>query len=734
MTTLAPRAPASPDEPFQVAGRLTNCGRQPLDRLQVRLVVGGKIDSRSGLARATAEPVLGARRLGAAAAADESLAPGESTSFDVRVLIRDLGLGKENGVFPVAVQARAVYGTATNRESVGLASTFVPWFPDGPIAPTRLTWLVPLVDQPRRDPDGLLLDDALEGLLDSEPGRAGRLHRVLEAARAGTAGACDLPAAPVGPPTAAGAPSGATDPAGTATPPTATPPTATPPTATPQPLAGCRGEAVPVAYAVEPDLLGTVEMMTRPHPVLERGKAVERPASDAAVAWLLRLRAAAAAGSVLSLPYGDPDVVALSRPESGLRDDVELLRRLGQSETRRLLGVEQLLSSISWPPPGPIGGALDALAAGGQDAVPPTVVLGDELLPEVPSKAGRTPSARTTLSSATGPVTALTIDTGLSLLAEADPSDASWQGARLAEQRWIAEAAVIAAERPGESRTLLVAPRRHADLEADIAGAVIADTGRLPWLCPVSLASVAAGTERCAVLPDTQGPAKAEERGAPGRADRGAPALPVPFVEQLSDVRRSSDQFTDEVLLAGSEQAKRTKAKLLQARGRAASSAWRNDPAQGRRLLGLVRDEIDGLRGRVRLLSGPVTLTGSNGTMRLTVENTLDQPVSIGVQLDDTTEARLSSKDTGVREVPGNQAIQLAVQVKVRTSGRFVARARLIDGSGDPFGPPVELAVRSTQYGRVALGITGVAAAVLLVAAGVRITRRALHRPVGARS
>lgn len=710
--TLAPRAPSGPDEPFQVAGRLTNCGRQPLDRLQVRLVVGAKIDSRSGLARAAAEPLLGTRRLTAVPSADESLAPGESTSFDLRLLVRDLGLGRENGVFPVAVQARAVYGLATSRESVGLASTFVPWFPEGPIAPSRLAWLVPLVDQPRADPDGALLDGALEGLLTSDPARPGRLSRTLEAARTGAMGGCDVPLAAAAP----------------TVPATAAPPTAEP-SATTQP---CRGEPVPVTYAVEPDLLATVETMTRPHAALERGQPVGHPASAAAASWLMRVRAAAAVGSVLALPYGDPDVVALSRAESGVRDDVELLRRLGLSEARRILGVEELLTSVSWAPPGPIGGALDALAAGGQGSEPPTVVLGDELLPEVPERLGRTPGARSTLSSTTGPVTALTVDAGLSLLAEADPSDPTWQGPRLAEQRWIAETAVLAAERPGESRTFLVAPRRHAHLQSDLAGEVIADTGRLPWLCPVSLASAAAGTERCAQLPDTQGPAQPEARPAPGRVDRSAAALPASFVEQLSEVRRRSDQLTDEVLLAGSEQAKATKAALLRARGRAASSAWRDDPAGGRRMLSMLREEVDGLRGQVRLISGPVTLTGSTGTMRLDVVNTLNQPVSVGVRLDDTTEARLSSSDTEVREIPGNQRIQVAVEVEVQTSGRFVARAQLIDAGGDSFGPPVDLAVRSTQYGRVALGITGVAAAVLLVAAGVRITGRALRRPDGA--
>jgi hypothetical protein len=438
------------------------------------------------------------------------------------------------------------------------------------------------------------------------------------------------------------------------------------------------------------------------------------------------MRTAAASGDVLPLPYADPDVVALSRPDSGVRDDVDLLRKLGQTETRRLLGTSQLLTSIAWPPPGPIGGSIDALVGGG-GSDRPAIVLDQSALPDSPALLGRTPSAGTTLSSTSGPVTALVVDEGLSRLVETDPSSPDWQGPRLAEQRWIAEVAAIAAERPSESRTFLVAPRRGADLQPEVAAAVIADTGRLPWLCPVSVADAVRRTERCAVLPDTQGPARTEDRGTPVARERPEQELAPSFVERLAEVRRLSDQFTDEVLIAAGEQAKATKARLLQARGRAASSAWRDRPTEGRRMLGLLRDELTGLRAQVRLVSEPVTLTGSTGTMRLTVENTLDQPVNVGVRLDDS-EARLSSGETNVRQVPGNQAIQIAILVEARTSGRFVARAGLVDVNGDPFGEPVNLAVRSTQYGRVALGITGVAAAVLVVAAGLRITRRAMGR------
>ncbi len=704
VTTLAPRAPTRTDEAFQVAGRLTNCGELPLTRLQVRLGVGSKIDSRSGLARADEEPVLGGRRLPPVPAALESLAPGQATTFDLRLIVGDLALGRDNGVFPLAVQAQARYGDALVRGSVGLASTFVPWFPDGPTAPTRIAWLLPLMDQPRRAPDGALLDDELDALLDSNLDRAGRLHRVLAAAREGAKGGCDQPAARLG-----------QEPA---------PPEVAPPA----PVEFCRGEAVPVTYAVDPELLSAVESMVRPYVVVERGERRERAASENAVAWLSALRLAASSSAVLAVPYADPDVVALSRPESGVRDDVELLRKLGSAEARRVLGLDTLLTSIAWPPPGPIGGSLEGLIGTPDAGAAPAIVLDEAALPQPPALLGRTPSARTTLSSTTGPVTALVADEGLSRLIEPDPSGARWQGARLAEQRWIAEVAAIAAERPGQSRTLLVAPGRRADLLPGVAAAVMADTGRLPWLCPVSLADAVSGTERCAQLPDLQAAARSENRGTLERRGREDSELAPAYVERLGNIRLRSDQFTDEVLIASGEQAKATKARLLRARGRAASSAWRDKPAGGRAMLTLLQNDVEGLRSQIRLVSEPVLLTGSTGTLRLTVENRLDQPVNVGVRLDETSDARLSSEETDVREVPGQQAIQVAVRVEARTSGRFVARARLVDLSGDAFGEPVDLAVRSTQYGRVALGITGAAAAVLLVAAGVRITSRALRR------
>jgi hypothetical protein len=264
-----------------------------------------------------------------------------------------------------------------------------------------------------------------------------------------------------------------------------------------------------------------------------------------------------------------------------------------------------------------------------------------------------------------------------------------------------------------------------------VAAAAIADTGRLPWLCPVRIADVAAGQERCAGLPDAGGPARAEPRSTATVPDDRADELPPAFLERLARVQADADQFTEAVLVDGTEKSTATKTRLLRAQGRAASVAWRDQPLLGERMLRLLQEDVANLRRQVRLVSEPVLLTGGSGVLQLLVQNELDQPVNVGVRLDETSSARLSSSATGVQRIPARNATQIQVKVEPQTSGRFVVLATLIDEEGRAFGTAVELDVRSTQYGRFALAVTGVAAAVLLVAAGARITRRALRRAGG---
>ncbi len=68
----------------------------------------------------------------------------------------------------------------------------------------------------------------------------------------------------------------------------------------------------------------------------------------------------------------------------------------------------------------------------------------------------------------------------------------------------------------------------------------------------------------------------------------------------------------------------------------------------------------------MRLVSQPVTLTGSSGVLDLVVQNELDQPVNVGVALDETSAARLSLSSTTTQVVPARNATPIRVQRRRR--------------------------------------------------------------------
>jgi hypothetical protein len=147
-------------------------------------------------------------------------------------------------------------------------------------------------------------------------------------------------------------------------------------------------------------------------------------------------------------------------------------------------------------------------------------------------------------------------------------------------------------------------------------------------------------------------------------------------------------------------------------------------------MLELLQNDLADLRGKVHLQigAGTVTLTSQTGVISVNVVNELGQPVRVGVQLDPRNQARLSLRDVPVELIEAGSSTQINLRVTAATSGKFAVVAQLIDRSQHPFGNPRTLVVRSTQYGRVALAVTGIGAGALLLAVGIRITRRALRR------
>lgn len=674
--TLEPRDPR-PGDDMIVTGQLVAAGPTRLSGLVLELRRGPVIRTRLAL-QAAAEvlaPIDGPVRT-PDLQLPGVLAPGQSLAFRYSTPFQGgEGLGLERtdplGVYPLSVDVRASTGPGGGSSTVGSTRTFVPWFPEGVGSPTRLAWLWPLVDEPVGGPTGRLLDDRLATSL--APG--GRLDGLLAAAEAyGTQDAV-IPAVQAG---QAG-----------------------------QAVGAVRGLPA-LTWAIDPALLDDVAQMADGYELADG-----RPGAgqSAAAGWLARLRPLVAVGRVLALPYADVDVVALTRV--GLDAEVSQSLRYGREvPVPAVLGVEPI-ADLGWPARGLVtGAALENLITG-----PRTTVVLDETA--LPPEDGITPTPLEQVQTLAGPVDAAVADAGLSRLLAAEPDPA---GSRLAEQRFLVETAMITAARPFDGQPVVAMPPRRWSADADYQRGVLAATRSVRWLEPAALTQVIeqARTQRSA--------GQAPERPAIAGAslvyppEAAAAELGERQLAAVSNLRTEVADFTaalsdDRLVLP-----------LRQGIWRAESVALRSRPARSRELLARSRDRLGELRDRIRVASrGPFTLTSSAGTVPVTIANDLDQAVTVQVRIDGRNQARLTTVGTSMRTIPPGGRPTVDVLVETRGSGTIPVDVTLLASGGQRLGPPVQLTVRSTAYGRVAVGITGAAFGVLLLAIGVRLVRRAVR-------
>jgi hypothetical protein len=467
--------------------------------------------------------------------------------------------------------------------------------------------------------------------------------------------------------------------------------------------------------------------------------------TDAAASFLDRLAAVAAVHPVVALPYGDvdvdslhaaglPEIVARSLPggpdataQDPLPDD-----RAGNSgatpSTAGQTGGESAggtaadgsagariladalkvepRTDLVWPADGTVQPAsMATLRAGGVDRfVVSSAGLTDG--ETAVGLAGTRATAHTSVPTASGPVEALVADPTLSsIVATAEQTPG---GARMAEQRYLAELAVLTLQAPaGSDQTVLVAPPRDVDAGPEGAGAMMADTAGLPWLRATGPDELFAGPS-----------APAGELAAPGD---GVGLDPT----GLADITAAEALRQD---LGGAVVGNADTA--LQAYdaaiARSASVAWRADGDGFRRSAHSLRAALERLRGRVTLLApadGTYSLGSSDAPLVLTVRNDLPIAVQVLLRVQTRGTRGLSIADIGAQTLAPGQRTTLQVPTQVRQSGGFAVTAQLTTPGGAPLGDRISLQVKSTAYGSISLFIT-IGAALLL---GLLFLRRLVN-------
>jgi hypothetical protein len=468
----------------------------------------------------------------------------------------------------------------------------------------------------------------------------------------------------------------------------------------------------PVTYAVEPSLLAAAETTATVgwRRTGDTQDSTTRTADPGSASFLATLRTVTAGRGVVALPYGDPDATALTH--AGLSLDLTTAVGTGRSDVAAALPRADVLPGVGWVPGEAIDQpTLDTYAAAGDTTL---VLPGGQLA--APDDAF--PSTRTAVTSLAtrGPtVTGLVTDPDIQALLASGGHDQPTP--LMSAQRLLALLATIVGEAPnrqGAVRDIVLALPRGVSPDRAWAADVLGDTGSVSWLRAVTL-DQAQQDPPAPRTPLSAYPASARGAELPAITLTGAAG-------SVTAVRATVDDAAS--MLPGTSLVR----PLYQALSAAESYAWRADPAGGERLRAGAAQVANHLLGEVRVATAAtVTLASGRASIPVTVDNAIDQQVAVRLNLRSTDRTKIGAVSQTVT-VPANRKLRVLIPANSRRAGTFRATVSLSTPSGRQL-TAVPITVHSRAYGRLTLGITFGALAVLVVALLIRVSRRiALRR------
>lgn len=658
--TMTPRVVTASTPQLTVTGRVTNVGDRRVDDIEVKVQRGEPVESDRdlrelpGLATDSASsPFVEVAR---------SLSPGDAAPLSVTVPVRGVELSlalTRPGVYPVLVNVngRPDYGGQARLAAVSLPLPVLS-VPGGPPTtprqdPSSVTFLWPILDtQPRRlatvDGQTVLTDDALADSLSV----GGRLYGLVDSVGRALATNSTLPRS--------------------------------------------------LCFVVDPDLLQTVAAMSAGYQVrTNNGRTVAGKGEVVATNWLARVGDLTHGRCVISVPYADADLVALSR--SGAVDLAQL-SIAGSSIVADLLDPVQPAKELFWP----AGGSFDQRTLVDLAAIGPTTVLADPA--RLQDAKGQAPYALTSLQT-NHPVRVLPVDPLLSqTLAGPGGKGGSLQDALAALTfRTVFDKAA--------SAHLVVAPPRRWTVSETELGGYLDLAQRLfegGFANPRLLGQQLSGTD--------QGTATGLAYTPQDSAKEIPPAVSAE-VARINTAKRDlldamdEDNTTD---VDPNELLSPLQYGLL----RGMSTAWRGRAPQAALAVGRVDQELEALCDKVVVNTDrPITLASGDSPIPIDISNGL--PVAIVVRVHLTASPGLRPEQYHDIRIPPTAGISRYIPAEVIRAGRFTVDAQLTTPSGGTeLGSTARLELTSTSYGIVTIAITGVAGGVLVLLTTFRIFRR----------
>ncbi|MET9775264.1 DUF6049 family protein [Streptomyces sp. NPDC006367] len=653
--SLTPSVPTDGDM-LTVSGTVTNNGKQPVTDAHVGLRVGSEINTRSSvdaIARDANDPKkpVPPEIDDKYTAKFDHLVPGVAEHFNISVPVDDLGLG-DDGVYEFAVTLSGQTSAQPWERILGVQRTFLPWKPDATGPRTKTTYLWPLVSTthmaaetgPDEEQTPVFLDDDLA----EEISPGGRLNQMV-----------------------------------------------------------ALGKDLDVTWVIDPDLLASVDAMTRGYQVRHEGDTV--PGTHQAIAnqWLADLQDAVADKEVVALPFADPDLASLAHSGTDIAGSLSQLKEATDVVTNTVEPILHVKPStdFAWPVEGAVDRSIVKVAtSAGADKV---IARSDSL--QETDELPYTPSAARPIG---GGTTAVVADARLSTAFEDDLTKAS--ASTLAVQRFLAQSLALHLQ-TGKQRSIVVAPQRtpsgsQARAMAEALRALQDGT----WSQSQKL------VEAAAAKPDPNATTTVPRASSYPSALRKK-ELPRSAFTQIAQTQGKLDNF--KVVLSNPS---RVVTPFGRALNREMSASWRGRAAEAESFRAGVRAYLDGLASRVRLIDKSETkLSGRSATIPVTVQNNLVQDVGpLVLRLTSTSPTRLEIDGAAYQEQPVSVSGGHSQSVKFTTSananGRATVIAQLYTRDGRPYGKAVTFDVKVTEITATVMLVIG-GGVLLLVLAGFRM-------------
>ncbi|MEU9118628.1 DUF6049 family protein [Streptomyces sp. NPDC048506] len=649
--SMSPSAPAKGDT-VTISGTLTNDSRSTITDAHLDMHRGDALNSRSAIESVT-------HRTGYLSGADgpeveghqekiDKLDPGVSRPFTLSVPAKDLDLG-DDGVYQIGVSLSGHSQASSYEQVLGMDRTFLPWQASDAKKKTQLTYLWPLISSTHltaeTDADAQQTPVFRNDDLAAELAPGGRLQQMV-----------------------------------------------------------ALGKNLPVTFVIDPDLLATVDAMTKSY----RVNGPDGPmGNNQAVAkqWLHELEEAVKSHEVVALPFADPDLASLAHHGKGVPSALSHLgpaTELADKTVDTILGVKPR-TDFAWP----VNGAIDssivdvATSAGAHNVITRSDSLRDT------GKLSYTPTAARPIG---GGNTAIVADAPLSRAFEGDMSKAS--DATHAVQEFLAQTQMISLQDPDRQRSVVVAPQRMPSVSQAHAMATalreLEEDGR--WTQSLSLSGAAKAKPDPAA--SRQVPSSSAYPSALRRQE-----LPTDAFRQIQGTQSALDDFR--VILA---QPERVVTPFGNAMMREMSTEWRGDTSGAATFRHSVRSYLDGLTKKVHLIQkSEATLSGRSATIPVTVQNNLVQGVKdMTLRLTSSQPNRLDVGKSQQITVDGGHSQSFKFDTTANANGRAWVTAQLYTADGRPYGEPMTFQVNVTEItATVMLVIAG--GVLLLVLAGVRI-------------